>query len=203
MRLCVTIRAMTLLDRDIREPLFDYLEQEYGTIRIIEEKTMGKSRADAFMVSRQGLFGIEIKSDADSYARLERQVRDYDRYFDYNYLVVGTSHITHAAEHIPEWWGLINAELENGSVDLYTVRKPCRNPKVKLRNKLSILWRPELAKVQANCHLPKYTAKSKRFVQDKLLEKVREEELEQEIIQALFERDYTLIEAEISAFRGE
>ena len=27
-------------DRDIREPLFDYLEETYGKIRIIEEKMM-------------------------------------------------------------------------------------------------------------------------------------------------------------------
>lgn len=33
--------------------------------------------------------GIEIKSDADTYARLDRQVKDYDRYFDRNIIVVG------------------------------------------------------------------------------------------------------------------
>ena len=39
-----------LYDRDIREPLFDFLEERYGKIRIIEEKQMGKSRADIVMV---------------------------------------------------------------------------------------------------------------------------------------------------------
>ncbi|MBO7704029.1 MAG: sce7726 family protein, partial [Solobacterium sp.] len=96
---------MTLLDADIREPLFDYLEEQYGRIRIIEEKTIGKSRADAFMVTEEGLFGIEIKSDADTYARLSRQVKDYDRWFDFNILVIGTTHAAHAEEHVPEWWG--------------------------------------------------------------------------------------------------
>ena len=38
-------------DKDIREPLFDFLEEQYGKIRIIEEKTMGRSRADAVMVT--------------------------------------------------------------------------------------------------------------------------------------------------------
>ena len=75
-----------LYDKDIREPLFDYLEERYGKIRIIEEKQMGRSRADAVMVRPFSLSGIEIKSDADTYARLKRQVRDYDRYFDYNYV---------------------------------------------------------------------------------------------------------------------
>ena len=29
---------MTLLDKDIREPLFQYLEERYGMVRILEEK---------------------------------------------------------------------------------------------------------------------------------------------------------------------
>ena len=43
---------------------------------------MGRSRADVVMVMTAAVCGIEIKSDADTYARLERQVEDYDRYFD-------------------------------------------------------------------------------------------------------------------------
>ena len=39
-----------LYDRDIREPLFDFLEGAYGKVRIIEEKRMGRSRADVVMV---------------------------------------------------------------------------------------------------------------------------------------------------------
>lgn len=35
-----------LCDADIREPLFDFLEEYYGKIRIIEEKQIGRSRAD-------------------------------------------------------------------------------------------------------------------------------------------------------------
>ena len=40
-----------LRDKDIREPLFDFLEEAYGKVRILEEKTMGKSRADVVMVT--------------------------------------------------------------------------------------------------------------------------------------------------------
>ena len=59
-----------LHDNDIREPLFDFLEQYYGKTRIIEEKRIGRSRADIVMVRPMALAGIEIKSDADTYARL-------------------------------------------------------------------------------------------------------------------------------------
>ena len=67
-----------LRDKDIREPLFDFLDESYGKNRIIEEKTMGRSRADIVMITPTALYGIEIKSDADTYARLSSQVKDYD-----------------------------------------------------------------------------------------------------------------------------
>ena len=76
---------MTLYDRDIREPLFQWLEEKYGMVRIIEEKQTGKARADAVMVTVDEVIGIEIKSDADTYARLENQVKYYDWYYDRNY----------------------------------------------------------------------------------------------------------------------
>ena len=40
-----------LLDKDIREPLFDFLEERYGKVRILEEKTVGNSRADDYKFS--------------------------------------------------------------------------------------------------------------------------------------------------------
>ena len=81
-----------LYDKDIREPLFEFLEETYGKVRFLEEQVMGQSRADIVMVVPDALYGIEIKSDADSYVRLERQIQDYDLYYDYNYVVVGTKH---------------------------------------------------------------------------------------------------------------
>ena len=65
-----------LLDKDIREPLFLYLEIKYGKARFFEEKTIGRSRADVMMVTDDAITGLEIKSDADSYTRLKSQIRD-------------------------------------------------------------------------------------------------------------------------------
>ena len=194
---------MVLLDKDIREPLFDWLEEQYARIRILEEKQIGRSRADVVAVTEQGLIGIEIKSDADTYARLKRQVRDYDRFYDFNMVVAGTSHAAHIHEHVPDYWGIITVEPENGRTDFYQVRAPEQNPKVKTASKLSLLWRPELAAIQDRCGLPKCREKSKEFVQKKVLEKLPEDVLQSEIIHALFERDYTLIEAEIRNYRRQ
>ena len=64
--------TITLYDKDIREPLFDFLEENYGKVRILEEKTTGRARADVVMITEEKLYGIEIKSDADTYARLKK-----------------------------------------------------------------------------------------------------------------------------------
>ena len=190
-----------LYDKDIREPLFDFLEEYYGKIRILEEKQMGRSRADIVMVTPEAVYGIEIKSDADTYARLERQIKDYNQYYDYNYIVIGTRHTLHIREHVPEWWGIITVELENGKPDFYVWRKAEKNPKRNLKKKLSLLWRPELVHIQELNQLPKYKQKSKEFVIDKVFQKVPEEILAKQVSQELFERDYTQIASQIKNYR--
>ncbi len=181
-----------LYDKDIREPLFLFLEERFEKIRIFEEKSLGRVRVDAVMVTADALYGIEIKSDADTYTRLARQVRYYDRYYDRNILVVGSSHAAHAAEHVPAWWGIISVEARpDRSVDFYVVRGAADNPKVRAELKIQILWRPELNHLLEKNKLPKYKQKSKHFVQMKLLEKVPPETLWPQICDELFERDYT------------
>ena len=190
-----------LYDRDIREPLFDFLEGAYGKVRIIEEKRMGRSRADVVMVVPDAVIGIEIKSDADTYARLKRQVRDYDQHFDANYVAVGVSHAMHIEEHVPPWWGIITVEPDGERVDLYILRKAAPNPKLVPKKKLGLLWRPELSYILELNRLPAYRQKSKAFVVDRILEKVPEEILKGQICQELFERDYQMIEETIREYK--
>ena len=192
----------TLYDKDIREPLFDFLEETYGKTRILEEKRTGNARADAVMITPKLLYGIEIKSDADTYARLGRQTKYYDWYYDRNILVAGTSHATHVKEHVPEWWGIIMVEPDdNGEIDFYVLREADVNPRVKDKRKITILWRTELNRLLEKNGLPKYKEKSKLFVQDKLIEKVPGDTLWLQAYDELFERDYNTINQEIEEFR--
>lgn len=193
-----------LRDKDIREPLFHFLEETFGKIRIIEEKTMGKSRADIMMVTENSLIGIEIKSDADTYERLERQVKDYNKYFDYNIIAVGTTHGLHISEHVPDWWGIITVEEIDAQADLYYYRKIQENPKpVKLKKQLGFLWRPELAHIQEINGMAKYKQKSKAFVIDKILEKIEPELLKKQLCEELFQRDYNRIADEIANYKAQ
>ena len=195
-------RSQVLYDKDIREPLFDFLEETYGKIRILEEKRTGSARADVVMITPDYLYGIEIKSDADTYARLEKQVKNYDWFYDRNIIVAGSTHAAHVREHVPEWWGIITVEPDEiGKTDFYVLREASDNPKVKEKRKITILWRTELNHLLEKNSLPKYKEKSKLFVQNKILEKIPEEILWKQAYEELFERDYTTIEQEIEEFR--
>ncbi len=222
-----------LKDKDIREALFDYLELKYKKIRIYEEKMIGRSRADVIMVITDGIVGIEIKSDADTYVRLDSQIKDYDKYFDYNIVVVGGTHGSHVKEHVPEYWGIITVDEIDGKPDFYVMREPKLNTKMKLNKKLELLWRPELGMLLNKFDMPSYAQKSKPFVRKKLIEwtklpltqadinrrkkaakeqgiepiipdfRVEAINLNHEISELLFERDYEKMLSEITEYRKE
>lgn len=213
-----------MLDKDIREPLFDFLEEFYGKIRIFEEKITGFSRTDALGVIDGQLIGFEIKSDHDTYARLKRQTADYDELCDVNYLVVGKSHRKQADQHIPRHWGIIcvyeenvanngigqnaeSKEMPPNESDIQGLKQkriiveidqiPGINPNVKPARQLDLLWRPELALLQEWNEMPKYQRQSKAFVREKILERIPEETLKRQITDLLFERDYEALLAQI------
>ena len=183
------------------------------------------------MVITGALVGIEIKSDADTYVRLESQVKDYDKYFDYNIVVVGSTHAMHVGEHIPDYWGIITVDEVDEYPDFYFLRRPTLNSKMKLRYKLEFLWRPELSMLLKKFNMPEYKAESKLFVRKKLVEwtklplakvdierrkrmakqagvepiipetRIDPAELNSEISELLFERDYEKLLAEIKEYR--
>ena len=192
-----------MYDSDIREPLFDYLDDKYYKNRIIEEKTMGRSRADVIMVIEDEIIGLEIKSDADTYERLKRQARDYNKFCDRNYIVVGESHLKSVPEHIAKNWGIIGAFERHSKICIEEVRPAGENAKCKLQQQMKWMWRPELNHLLELNHLPAYKRKSKAFVQEKLLEKVPHELLKHQICEELFQRDYTVIAEEIEEYKSQ
>ena len=197
-----------IYDKDIREPLFDFLDETFGKNRILEEKIIGNSRADVVMVTPEAIFGIEIKSDADTYARLKSQVKDYDKYYDLNFVVVGTSHAAHIEEHVPDYWGIITVEEVDNNLDFYILRRPEPNPKVTWKRKLEMLWRPEIAVLQDEFKMPKYREKSKKFVLTKVLErlengKIDPKEFALKMNELLIQRDYNSISETLKEYKLE
>ena len=187
-----------MLDKDMREPLFDFLEGYFLKIRIIEEKVIYRSRADVLGVIDGAIVGFEIKSDSDTYDRLTSQVKDYDKYCDYCYLVIGKSHLKHADEHVPPYWGIICISDKD---DIVMSREAGLSPKVKLTNQFQLLWRTELAELLSINHLPKYTNKNKKEISKLLIEKVDNDLLREQFTECLFERDYTVFDEKNDALK--
>ena len=179
-----------MLDQEMREPLFDYLDENFGKIRILEEKTIRGSRADVLGVLDGYFVGFEIKSDADSYVRLKSQIRDYDRFCDFCYIVVGKSHRKHVVEHVPEHWGILvvtedGVEMDRGADD---------NPKASLSEQLTLMWKRELHQLLDRNGCPKYRQKSRAFLREYLKEHIPEEQLKKQMTDLIFERDYTIFD---------
>lgn len=182
-----------LYDKDIREPLFWYLEDNYGKCRIFEEVPMLKTRADIMMVLPDELIGIEIKSSVDTYERLKHQVPGYNSFCDKNYLAIGMRHLKHAAEHIPDYWGILCIYSDKGIIKVEQIREARTNPKVRADYQLSLLWKNELSNILSTNKMPKYAGKSKAFIRGKLMEKLSSNGLKAALCHELFERDYTLL----------
>ena len=186
----------TLFDEDIRLLLYDYLDLNYPKVRTFEEKIIGKSRSDIVALFPDAIVGIEIKSDADTYTRLSGQVKDYDKYFDMNYIVVGGSHLKHVHEHIPEHWGILHVDQTEEEPIIREVRSAGKNPKAKLKTQFVFIWKRELWELLRLNELPAYRQKSRKFIIDALLQKVEHGKLKEQMCDLLFERDYSVFETE-------
>lgn len=180
----------------LRDALCDFLEERYGKIRFLEEKPIGRVRADMIAVLPNALCGIEIKSHCDSYTRLGRQAQGYDRFCDFSYLCAADNHL-HAAEHIPPEWGLISISVREGA-RFCILREPQDSRRDVLKNQLALLWRTELSAILQAEGLPRYAGKSKSFICDALMKKIPHERLRAHLCDALFERDYTLLPGQTS-----
>ena len=179
-----------MLDREMREPLFDFLDEHFGKIRTIEEKVIQGSRADVLGVLDGYIVGFEIKSDHDTYTRLKTQVEDYDRFCDFCYIVVGESHRQHVPEHVPEHWGIIVMSPE----DVWLDRGADDNPHANIREQIRLMWKRELFQLLDMNGCPKYRSKSRAFLREYLTDHIPEEVLKKQMTDLIFERDYTVFD---------
>jgi hypothetical protein len=136
-------------DPEIRAELHRVLQRRHrrSPTRIVDEMTLnhGSSRIDVAAINGR-LEGYEIKSEADSLARLSRQASAYGRIFDRLVLVCAERHLVEARATLPAWWGIEAAEPrgEASTPRLRLVRAPGANPVVEAEALVALLWRPEM-----------------------------------------------------------
>lgn len=183
-----------LYDKDMREALFSYFEDSMQKVRFIEEINMGKSRADAIMISENEIVGFELKSDRDSFARLAGQIKDYDRYYDKNYLVIGKHFVDKAEDKVPDYWGIIEVcEEENNKIEAHILKAADRVPEDNLRRQLGFLWRNELINIVRRHKLGGVSDKNKVKLANMLYKGIDRDILKKEMLNEIFEREYPKI----------
>lgn len=183
-----------LKDEDIRPILFDRYESSNERIRFFEELCVGKTRTDAVLVCDK-LIGFEIKSDRDSLERLQRQVKDYNRFFDLNYVVVGTRYLEKVKTVIPPCWGIFHVYLDEENMLLLELeREATKNDKVRLTNQYGMLWKSELMAIIKRNHIRGYSQKNKMKLKHLIMDQLPEQQAKAELLEELMQRDYTIWE---------
>ncbi|MGN1084323.1 MAG: sce7726 family protein [Lachnospiraceae bacterium] len=180
-----------LNDKDIRKVIHDSFSGGREETRILEEFPMGDSRADLLLVTRTKLIGLEIKSDRDSFERLERQIKDYERFFDTNYLVTGTYHVEEALKTVPKHWGIYEVyESADGAYVMECVRGAGVALKDNTEEKLYLLWRNELMRIVRDYRLAKGNLQRKDKMISKIVRGLSQPVIQTEICNALLTREY-------------
>lgn len=134
---------------ELRQAVYRRMPPGYATGctgRVFEEMILdqGRARID-IVVAAKCLRGIELKSEADSLARLIRQQEIYSRYFEKMTLIADVRHCEAAEAIVPSWWGIIRAKrTSSGEVSLRRVRPDGKNPTISHYHLVTLLWEPEI-----------------------------------------------------------
>jgi hypothetical protein len=144
--------ANTMRDRDVRTALHQRVLQEHhddADTLVLDELGLrhGSCRIDIAVVNGS-LHGYEIKSDADTLARLPDQVYTYSQVLDRATLVVGERHHVHARSLLPDWWGIKIARMDvNGIVTFETIKAEQENETINPVALAELLWKPEVSSI--------------------------------------------------------
>lgn len=136
-----------MLEAEVRAAVEERLVAEHrrdpGT-RVVHElgMTQAGARIDLAVVNGR-LTGWEIKTVADTLARLPHQQEAYSRVFDRVWLVADGRHLDRALTVVPPWWGVARADPSDRGCVLRVVRTSRLNRQVDPRSLVRLLWRDE------------------------------------------------------------
>ena len=120
------------------------LDAHPGETLVVHELGLCQAEARVDLAAVNGLLvGWEIKTRADTLARLPRQQEVYSRVFDRVWLVADERHIEPALAMIPLWWGVMRVREKADACCLTVVRRSRINREVDPFSLVRLLWRAE------------------------------------------------------------
>lgn len=178
-----TLTRRSLADSDIRPALRAQLlrrhASESGTV-ILDELGIcrGLARVDVAVVNGI-VHGYEIKSDRDSLRRLAAQADLYGRVLDKATLVVGDRHLDEALDVVPAWWGVLRVRSTASGPSFVRHRRGDLNLRRDARALVEFLWLDDaMALLERRDETRGVRGKSRRFVWDRICERIDMKEID-------------------------
>nr|DAL59744.1 MAG TPA_asm: hypothetical protein [Caudoviricetes sp.] len=94
------------------------------------EFNVGNSRLDIGKINGSS-YAYEIKTELDNTLRLEKQIQDYEKIFEFIYVVCHLKHLKEVKNIVPKKVGIITFEIISEKVVFKDIRKAKRNRSIK------------------------------------------------------------------------
>lgn len=145
----------------------------------------GEVRADLVLIEQMHCF--EIKSEADSLARLIGQGSRYARVFDLVTLVMAERHVAKAMALLPPWWGAM--VLDPSTSTFWQLRPASLNVRQSADSLASVLTKDEALAILENAGQTKgWRSKSLYLIQRHIADTMPLEDVKRRIREALLQR---------------
>lgn len=121
----------------------------------ILELNIANSRADLCLINGFS-YVYEIKTEYDSFSRLEKQLSDYKEVFDYIYVIVPEENINIVKSNVSKEIGIISYKLNRlNNIVFTTVKEAILNNNINSKTQLNSLTKQELNKLIKTTNLSK------------------------------------------------
>ncbi|CEG29819.1 sce7726 family protein [Bacillus sp. B-jedd] len=107
------------------------------------ELNVGSSRLDIGRINGKSI-AYEIKTELDSLDKLDKQIKDYSKVFEYVYIIIHPIHYNKAAAIIPSHCGIITYNLKRDTCKFHFRKKAEKNKSICPKEQLTTLTKKEL-----------------------------------------------------------
>ncbi|WP_313799062.1 sce7726 family protein [Cytobacillus sp.] len=107
------------------------------------ELNVGSSRLDIGRINGKSI-AYEIKTELDTLDKLEKQINDYSKVFEYIYIIIHPCHYKKTIEMIPNYCGIITYNLSKNSCRFHFKKKALKNNYIDPKEQIITLTKKEL-----------------------------------------------------------